>query len=421
MDIVFLTMGSRGDLQPSLALAQALKARGHRVRIYAGSNFTPWIESLGIEAVPSVVNPRERAESELGRALVSNSQSIVKQMLVWRKMARQLNFEPAKKLLEDCAGCDVLITDSTTETFTFTMAEILGVSKHIRLLYYPSYVPTRDGDVMVDAPLRGRQHIANYFYAKHVAGPLFWRSFESVANRFRQLQQLPTLSHRQYRRAQSNCLTLMGYSRTIVSHPRDWPHNHHTTGYWFLDEATQWRPSPELAAFLDAGTAPVYVGFGSMVTPQVKEMAAIAVAAVRKAGRRVLLVAGWAGLKTEECADDIFQIDAAPHQWLLPRVAAVVHHGGAGTAAAALRAGTPNVIVPHFGDQAFWGWRIHALGLAPPAIHRHRLTVENLSQAISTATQDANIHSRVRDISECIKAEDGVANACDLIEDSIMA
>jgi UDP:flavonoid glycosyltransferase YjiC (YdhE family) len=421
MDIVFLTMGSRGDLQPCLALAKTLKARGHRVRIYAGSNFTPWIESHGIEVVPSVVNSRERAESELGRALVSNSQSVVKQMLVWRQMAKQLNFEPAKKLLEDCAGCDVVITDSTTETFTFTMAEILKVPKHIRLLYYPSYVPTRSGDAMVDAPFRGRQHIGNYMYARHVAGPVFWRSFESVANRFRRLQRLPTLSHRQYRRAQARCMTLMGYSETIVSHPHDWPANCHTTGYWFLDETTQWQPPLELTDFLNTGSAPVYVGFGSMMTPQVEEMAQIAVAAARKAGRRVLLAAGWAGLKAQKNARDIFQIDAAPHQWLFPRMAAVVHHGGAGTAAAALRAGVPNVIVPHFGDQEFWGWRVHALGLGPQAIHRHRLTVENLAQAISAATEDAGIRSRAQEFSARIQAENGVRKACDLIEDEILA
>jgi sterol 3beta-glucosyltransferase len=421
MDIVFLTMGSRGDLQPSLALAKALKARGHRVRIYAGSNFSPWIESHGIEAVPSVVNSRERAESELGRALVGNSHSVIKQMLVWRKMAKLLNFAPAKKLLEDCAGCDVVISDATTETFTFTLAEILKVPHHVRLLYYPSYIPTRCGDVMVDAPFRQRQHIGNYFYAKYIAGPVFWRSFESTNNRFRRLQQLSAMNHRQYSRAQDRCLTLLGYSKNIVPHPHDWPANHHTTGYWFLDEVAEWQPPPALTAFLSAGAAPVYVGFGSMMTPQVQEMAHIAIAAARNAGKRVLLAAGWAGLKTEDIAADVFQIDAAPHQWLFPRMAAVVHHGGAGTVAAALRAGVPNVIVPHFGDQEFWGWRVHTLGLGPQATHRHKLTIENLSQAISAATQDADIRSRARQISEQIKSEDGVGAACDLIERAIRA
>lgn len=228
-----------------------------------------------------------------------------------------------------------------------------------------------------------------------------------------------TLNHAQYARERADRLTLLGYSRHIVPHPDDWPANFYTTGYWFLDEVEQWQPPQALLDFLDAGAPPVYIGFGSMVTPDAQKVAAVAIDAARKAGKRALLAAGWAGLRAADLPANVFQIDAAPHQWLFPRMAAVVHHGGAGTTAAALRAGVPNIIVPHFGDQQFWGWRMRMLGLASEAIPRHRLSVDNLSRAMLDATEDGVLHQRVQEIGGLVREENGVEKAVALIENHL--
>jgi len=415
MNIVFLSMGTRGDLQPSLAIAKALQALGHKVRVYAGSNFKSWIEFHGLEALPSATDSRAKMESALGRSLVSNSHNVLKQVLIGRQMAKQLKFSSAMMLLEHCRDCEVFISDATTDTFTMAIAEMLG-AQHIRLLYQPTYTPTRSGELVLGAPMPARQHAVNYLYSKYVATPAFWKSFEDAANRFRREMNVRTLSRSQYAQARADRLTLMGYSNHVVPQPSDWPSNIHTAGYWFLDELEQWQPPPALVEFLDAGPAPIYIGFGSMVTPDAHKVAQLAIDATRKAGKRVLLAAGWAGMRSAETSSNVFQIDAAPHQWLFPRMAAVVHHGGAGTTAAALRAGVPNIIVPHFGDQQFWGWRMHTLKLGPASIPRHKLNAENLSRAIQDVTEDETLRQRVRQIGRLISEENAVANAVQLIE-----
>jgi len=415
MNIVILSMGTRGDLQPSLALGKALQLRGHVVRIYAGNNFKSWIERHGFEALPSQTDSRKKMEGELGRRLVSNSHSVLKQAWIWRKMVGDMNFASATNLLDHCRDCDLFISDATTESFAIAIAEIIG-AQHIRLLYQPSFTVSRSGDVTFGAPIPGRDHAINYLYAKYVAVPALWKSSEIATNRFRRDNNLRTLSHGEYSRVREQRLTLMGYSKHIVPPPNDWPSTFHTTGYWFLDETEQWQPPQALVDFLDAGDAPVYVGFGSMVTPDAQKVAQIAIDAAEKIGKRVLLAAGWAGLRVADLPRHVFQIDTAPHQWLFPRVAAAVHHGGAGTTAAALRAGVPNIIVPHFGDQQFWGWRVHKLGLGPAAIPRHKLDLITLSRAMDEATSDEVMRQKALRISKLISAENGIENAVKLIE-----
>lgn len=415
MNIVFLSMGTRGDLQPSLALAKALQAAGHSVRVYAGNNFQSWIEQHGLEALPSGTDSRQKMESELGKQLVSNSHSVLKQAWIWRKMAGDLNFPSVRTLLERCRDCDVFISDATTESFAIAIAEIIG-AHHIRLLYQPSFTLTRSGDIAFGAPMPGKEHAINYLYAKYIAAPAFWKTSESAVNRFRRENNLRSLNHGEYARVRQGRLTLMGYSDHIVPRPNDWPSNFHTTGYWFLDEMGHWQPPQALIHFLDAGAAPIYVGFGSIVTPDTQKVAQVAIESAKKLGKRLLLVAGWAGLRVTDLPAHVFQIDTAPHQWLFPRVAAAVHHGGAGTTAAALRAGIPNIIVPHFGDQQFWGWRIHRLGLGPEAIPRYKLDVANLSHAMQETTENEAMRQKALHMGKLIREENGVENAVRLIE-----
>jgi len=415
MNIVILSMGTRGDLQPSLALGKTLQARGHSVRIYAGNNFKSWIEHHGLEALPSGTDSRKKMEGELGRQLVSNSHSVLKQAWIWRKMAGDLNFSSVRNLLGRCRDCDLFISDATTESFAIAISEIIG-AQHIRLLYQPSFTVSRSGDVTFGAPMPGREHAINYLYSKYVSVPALWKTSETAVNRFRRENNLRTLSHGEYSRVREARLTLLGYSKYIVPRPNDWPSNFHTTGYWFLDEMDQWQPPQALVDFLDAGAPPVYIGFGSMVTPDAQNVAQIAIKAAEKLGKRVLLAAGWAGLRVDDLPPHVFQIDTAPHQWLFPRVAAAVHHGGAGTTAAALRAGVPNIIVPHFGDQQFWGWRIRTLGLGPAPIPRHKLDIPNLSRAMEQATEDKAMRQQALRIGKLISEENGVETAVDLIE-----
>jgi UDP:flavonoid glycosyltransferase YjiC (YdhE family) len=230
---------------------------------------------------------------------------------------------------------------------------------------------------------------------------------------------LPPLSRRYYWQVdspRSEVPFIYGFSPSVVPRPANWGPAIQIAGYWFLDESQDYEPPAALLSFLDAGPPPVYVGFGSMVDHERETMTRLVAEAVGLAGQRAILLSGWSELGAANLPDFIFQVASVPHDWLFPRVAAVVHHGGAGTTAAGLRAGKPTVVVPFFADQAFWAWRVHQLSAGPKWIPRKRLTAGKLAAAIRRAVNDAAIRERASDLGERIRAEDGMQTAVGLIE-----
>jgi sterol 3beta-glucosyltransferase len=176
-----------------------------------------------------------------------------------------------------------------------------------------------------------------------------------------------------------------------------------------------WQPPSQLQAFLDAGEPPVYIGFGSMAGRDAAKKAQAAVGALQMSGQRGIIATGWGGMSTEELPESIFKINAAPHDWLFERVKAVVHHGGAGTTAAGLRAGKPTVISPFFGDQPFWGRRVAELGVAADPIPQKKLEAGNLAAAIDQVTSNLDLIARAETLGKKINAEDGVARGIDFL------
>jgi sterol 3beta-glucosyltransferase len=205
------------------------------------------------------------------------------------------------------------------------------------------------------------------------------------------------------------------YSQHLLPVPKDFPPHVHVTGYWFLDHSADWQPEPELLRFLEAGPPPIYVGFGSMGGNGGQKRATIALEALQQSGQRGLLASGWGGLKSFDLPSDVFMLDTVPHAWLFPRVAAVVHHGGAGTTAAGLRAGKPTVVCPFLGDQPFWGDLVYQRGVGPKPIPQSRLTTDRLAKAITTAVKDDTIKQNAEGLGEKIRAEDGVTRAVEII------
>jgi UDP:flavonoid glycosyltransferase YjiC (YdhE family) len=210
---------------------------------------------------------------------------------------------------------------------------------------------------------------------------------------------------------------LNGFSRHVLPKPSDWNDLQKVTGYWFLEQHQNWQPPDELTAFLEDTPKPVYVGFGSMVDLEADELTRLVVDAVEQAGTRAVLLGGWTDLGGDGLPDSIIKVDFVPHDWLFPRVAAVVHHGGAGTTAAGLRAGVPTVIVPFMADQPFWGYQVAKLGVGPKPIPRRKLSAGRLAAAIRQAAGDAGMQRKAIELGGKIREEEGVGNAVSLIND----
>ncbi len=212
----------------------------------------------------------------------------------------------------------------------------------------------------------------------------------------------------------SPLLALTPVSPSLFPRPSAWPAHHHLTGFWFLDEPS--APDPALQDFIDAGDAPVVLGFGSLAHRDPQAITRVLVRAVELAGVRAVIQAGWSGLAGENPPPEVMFTSFVPHDWLFPRASCIVHGGGAGTTAAALRAGIPAVVVPHWLDQFLWGALTQERQLASASIPVKELTAERLADAIRTARESSRLRDSCAAMSRAIRAEEGVAQAAGLIE-----
>ena len=415
MRITILSLGSRGDVQPFMALAAGLQKTGrHQVRLAAPDNFESHAREYNLNFSPLGVD----AQKMLGTGGIDPDRNI----LVWfwnvLRSMKPLVERIAENTWLACQDAEFIIY-SMMGIGAYHVAEKLGIPC-IYASPIPGFAPTRaypnPGGVFPSLPLGG-----GYNKLTHIlSGHLFQIFTGPVINRWRKEKlHLPAIPFGRYPYFQmgGRPQTIIGnYSPIISPKPPDWGDNIHVCGYWFLDPAPDWQPSSQLISFLEAGAPPVYIGFGSMANRAPRKTAQLVQEALELSGQRGILAAGWGGLDNANLPDKIFALDSVPHAWLFPRMAAVVHHGGAGTTAAGLRAGVPSILVPHLGDQPFWAKKVTELGVGPQPIPRRKLTSERLAAAITTATSDQNMQANAAALGERIRAEDGVARAIGIIE-----
>jgi sterol 3beta-glucosyltransferase len=206
-----------------------------------------------------------------------------------------------------------------------------------------------------------------------------------------------------------------GFSRHAVPRPADWSKHIHITGYWFPEDKP-WQPPADLSAFIEAGSPPVFIGFGSMPIKEPRRTTNIILEALKQSGQRGILHAGWGGLGNQLLPDYVFKIDYAPYSWLFPRMALVIHHGGSGTTAFGLRSGIPSCVVSFVFDQFYWGERIAELGVGPKPIRYRELTVERLLKTIQLGVGDSQMRQKAVELGQKIQAENGVENALNMFE-----
>ena len=411
MHICILSVGTRGDVQPYIALGKGLQAAGHQIQLATLGMFEPMVRSYGLGFALIEESPL----SFLDRVIASGG-NVVQRLLETRRIITAM----MERLLEDAwhavQDADVIITSNLLIYPGYSLSEHLGVpsigtflAPYLRTRAFPN-----SAFFSGQHALGGRGNLLTYDLFNQATWQLYRGSMNRQRRRFG-LSPLPMLGIAgQMLREHSPFLC--AYSPLLVPRPMDWGDGIHVTGYWLLDAPATWQPPDALLAFLEAGPPPVYIGLGSMKTHDPAATTELMVQALAQSGQRGILLTGSLGISQSEMSDEVLTLAEAPHDWLFPRMAAVVHHGGAGTTAAGLRAGVPTIITPIYGDQFFWGQRIAALGVGPPPIPQKHLTPERLAAALRLATSDQAMQERARAVGHTLKEEDGVAQAVRIIE-----
>ncbi len=414
MKIAICVMGSRGDVQPLVALGKGLQAEGHAVILATHQEFQPMVRQAGLWFhLLRGLDPKASMEKFTGEKPKSGlKESQFVQSIRMTKLLQSAIPEIGESCLEACSGADCCISNLIPPAVASSVAEKMGIP-HMYALLQP-IEPTGEFPHMLVTHRTFGPRVNALSYACVSYG--LWGMVRSHVNRWRRSLSLPALSWRYFPEVFSGPMPrLYGFSPSVVPKPGEWSDQAAVTGYWFLNQAAGWSPPKPLVDFLEAGPPPIAIGFGSMVVSSADNITELCIEALSKANQRGILLTGWGGLHVDDLPKHVFVIESAPHEWLFPRIAAVVHHGGAGTTAAGLCAGVPTIIVPFITDQPFWGKRVHELGVGPKPIPRGKLTADRLAAAMTEAVTNQSIGQRATELGEKIRAEDGIAGAIDVI------
>lgn len=446
LNVVIQIVGSRGDVQPFVALGKVLKETyGHRVRVATHAVFQSFVEENGLEFFAIGGDPAELMAfmvkhpglmpgfDAVKSGEITKRRRGIEEIILgcWRSCVEAGNglgpppephqsgeplstFTAGEYSLPGQPGDKPFVADAiiaNPPSFAHIhIAEKMGIPLHI--MFTMPWSPTRAfPHPLANIESSNAEDAMTNYVSYALVEMMTWQGLGDVINRFRtkvlDLEPLsliwaPGLLTRLH------IPTTYCWSPALIPKPKDWGREVNISGFYFLDLATSYTPDPDLAAFLDAGPPPVYIGFGSIVVDDPNKLTRMIFDAVTLSGVRALVSKGWGGLGADSVGipDGVFMLGNCPHDWLFKRVSCVVHHGGAGTTAAGIKTGTPTVIVPFFGDQPFWGSMIAQAGAGPKPIRYADLTAESLAESITTALKP-DTQARAKELGERIRAERG--------------
>ncbi|MGL6313326.1 glycosyltransferase [Vibrio sp. WXL103] len=415
MKVLLMTIGSRGDIEPFIALGVGLKNKGHQVFICAPARFQPMIEAYELNysfLTDELFEIVEKGTLEAMGSLISGIRTAIKM----HRLAKPINRKMLKQTIQaGLAAEPELIIYHPKAMAAASIAEKLSIPAIMAVLQ-PMVVPTQA------FPAAGLPNLGKCFnrLSYHLVEKGFGQ-YRQELNQYREtLLSLPPLGQdvSVLTREKGQAIPVLhAYSDLLIPRPNDWPETAVVCGDWFLSTAQgDYQPPAELKAFLHHPQPPIYIGFGSMSGGDPKKTTRIVFEAVKATGVRAIVASGWGGIESVDLSDKVLMIEGAPHHWLFPKVAAVVHHGGAGTTAASLRAGKPTLICPFFGDQPFWGQTVAKHGLGPELIKQKKLTVDNLAHAINEMMTNQAMQVRAERMGEQLARHNGVDKAIEWLE-----
>lgn len=410
MRIIMLALGTWGDVRPNAVLGKALQKAGYQVLLVAAEEFRQWVQARGISFAGLGINIQVMMES-----LAVDSTNPLKAIQTVNRVVGPALVQMGKEIAAVVDDGDVLLVNEGNLGLVDGIVEKYRL--HLIHINLQPLAPTREfpglGTPVLPSwiPLHG---VYNRETAR-INQRIRWSLFGARGNQLRtEYFTLPKQTWAKHRGMLDSTPSLLLVSRHIIPPPADWQPHQRVTGYLF-DEDKMWEAPCDLLNFLESGEKPVYIGFGSMGDRKPEDTTRLVIEAVRHSGKRAILLSGWADIGSSDLPKEVFLLKYAPHHWLFQRMAAVVHHGGAGTTAAGLAAGTPSVVVPYFCDQPYWAQRVHGLGVGTKPIPRSKLTAANLASAIHEATSSQAMQNRALELGKQIAAEDGMGEAVNAV------
>jgi UDP:flavonoid glycosyltransferase YjiC (YdhE family) len=416
MKLTLIALGSRGDVQPIVALGRGLADVGYSVRIVTMVSFEPMVREQGLEFFPVAGDAQALTSELILEGVKGKGLSLLPMVRGFMRTFGAITASYQQAFVaEALRDSDAILSQLPGGFYGYDLAEALRVP-YIALSVIPQEVTSA-----YPLSLLPMQFSLGSWYNRltyYLGQQLAWQPFRKAINQFRQELGLPCASFwwgNMRRMKRERIPIIQGFSEHVIHRQPEWGDHVHTTGYWTLDESG-WEPSAALVKFLEAGDPPVFIGFGSMPVPDPGATTYLILEALRRAGKRGILGAGWAKIGAVELPETVFALDYAPYAWLFPRVAAVIHHGGSGTTGFALRSGVPSMVVPFTADQPFWGRRTVELGVGHAPIPFAKLTVENLAIAIKTMTENREMQRSAVDLHIAMAMEKGIERAVEIVQ-----
>ena len=412
MNITILTLGTRGDVQPYLALSKALQKRGHNVLLCAPDNFQQWVESHQVPFVASGVDIQDLLQSPEVKKVMSGQWFRIRK--IWKERIVPMMEQSLEAIWEASQTADVILYHPKVYG-AIDIAEATG-AKLICASLVPLF-PTRDFPLLV-----WNSHLGSFF--NRLSYQLISTSrlpYMKLIRRWRQntlgLKSKAPGWLRIGRDYQNKPVTsLCAVSPSVIPRPDDWSNEIHMVGYWFLEDDPNWQPDENLSKFLEQGEPPIYIGFGSMTQAEPEKIGNMIIKAVEELGIRAIVAKGWGGIELKNTSENVYFLDQAPHDVLFRYVKAVVHHGGAGTTAAGLRAGCPTWICPTGMDQPFWGNVIYKSQCGPKPVKLNQLTYNVLLQSLKNLVTQSQYADNADFIAQRLRQENGIQKAVRIIE-----
>lgn len=409
--IGILALGSRGDVQPCVALGAALQANGHSVTVATFESFKGMVEGQGIRHVPVPGDAQALTGQMMGGDGISSRNPLRLMQKIRETFGKALADYARAFSASELLTCEVILDQLPGGIFGRDIAEKSGaqyftiaVIPLLRTRYFPN-------PLLAAQNLGGPLNVMSYRFAE----ALLWTFFRKGVGQFRAQIGLGTPT-RFFKEAKAP--VLLGISPQVVPPPSDWPKNVHLTGWWQLNEAA-WQPPADLQAFISAGDRPVFIGFGSMSSGDPIKLSQSVLEAIQLSGVRAVIGAGWAKWDDLAPNERIFRVDYAPYAWLFPKMAAIVHHGGSGTTGFALHSGVPSMVVAFGADQPYWGWRTAELGVGVPPLHIKSVTAKALAESLRRLVSDSGLKAKAAQLGQQLAHERGLEQAVSVIESYI--